>query len=224
MYSSKEDWWGSNSDVASEFGTEYATGYNNFPNRYASYGLRHNLENISYVKEENKTASQIKSPTRWKNMIIGNSIDGNGENNTLGTVFRANNMNNNILNVRMLTLEELNEKINEIDESNNRERLSVTSLPKDTKYGIFNFTDISNYAFSYEVSYGLASPCTITNQVSTTNKCIHYVQLRSKTSITIWQTQTNDTSLDCMGLRPVIVLSSKIQLIDTDGDGVLEIK
>lgn len=197
-------WWGTDEEVTETYNASYIVNgyiYSNggHPNRYAATGLLTKFESIPY------TQSTTDLQVSVANTLIGR-MAGNGENGTLGDVFRASDIKSKILNVRTLTE-------NEIDEIQTRTQWNkLPIIDDDKKLGLIFLSDLEEgYAGSWY--YWLASP-----EYRDTDARQHLEYANASGWIGYSANSNN------LGIRPVIVISKDIVFSDVNNDGILEMK
>lgn len=87
-------WWATDSQIEEMYGTDYSTGYNNYPNRYAEVGLLKNFESIPFSQGTIANANQG----------IYSKINTTEIGNIYGSIFKTEKASE----VHALTLRELN--------------------------------------------------------------------------------------------------------------------
>lgn len=197
-------WWGTDEEVTETYNASYITnGYiyseGGHPNRYAATGLLTKFESIPY--EQVTTGTQATTP----NTLIGRmaSTEGNG---TIGETLEASDIKSKIINVRTLTEEE-------IDEIEPRTQWNLQPIITDAnRLGLIFLTDLPDgYASSWY--YWLASP-----EFRDTDARQH-LEFANGSGYLGYSANSN-----CLGIRPVIVLSKDVTFSDVNKDGILEMK
>lgn len=165
----------------------------------ATNGMLNNLDKIPY------TQTMLGTNVLTANTAIGRFADKDG---MIGDYFKSTTYWEKIVKVRTLTLAELNKATNSATGGNRTETYAGQGFKDLTKnaLGLFDMQKLDGYSASY--SYWLASP-------------------RGGSTIPAVKSDiANIPSCDIskLGLRPVVVLSSDIEMEDTNGDGVYEIQ
>ena len=203
------DWWATDEEVQADSGIyNTSAGWDidngGEPNKYATYGLRYKFDKIPFTHQANGTNVSTKNTGIFRR--VGSTKS--GENTNLN--FRANEVK--VVDVHNLTLAELNRATNKATTPNGtRENTSTSSGFKDLEgraNGLFDMNDLTDE--EQGCCYWLASPYASNKQdVCSVYYFLSYV----------------DGSKDFyIGVRPVVTLSSVIQLVDENGDGVCEIQ
>ena len=220
------DWWVEEETVADETapslskfrdilgGEEYYTFYTGdgtYYSLYAAAGMYYNFGDIEFVYGTG--ASYNKGC--FKSILV---YDGTEEEPTTYDENNTTPKSGNELfkvredaTVRLLTLPELNKLLGrttgEDDDVDVEMQISIT----EDAIGLYRLDQldevIENYSYSFP-SYWLASPAPYTNDYG----CCTYR----------YDGDYNGISNDTYGVRPVICISSNLQLEDTNGDGALE--
>ena len=204
----KNAWWATKAEISSTTDKLYRTdkGYdyndNGEPNKYAAYGLRYKFESIPFSYQ----ASGTSVSTANTGIYIKVGAQESGE--LSQTAFRANGVN--VVDVHNLTLAELNRATSKASKTT-RTDTSTSSGFKDlegTAKGLFDMQDLTGYTQDYW--YWLASP---------------YASYRDGVCYVDYDgSYVGSHDYSNRGVRPVVTLSSKVQLADTNEDGVLEIQ
>ena len=206
-------WWATDTEVQADTGLFNTTlGWDNIsgePNKYASYGLRYKFESILFKYQ----ASTTTLPTQNTGVFRQVGSTTSGENIYLS--FRASGVN--VQGVHNLTLAELNRAVNSANGNSDRSETSIAAGFKDLDgdtLGLFDMEDLIGYTdnpnYTEKYTYWLASPSTYDkcslSYVTHSNSIIHYYRS--------WDS----------GIRPVVVLSSNTEIVDTNEDGIYEIQ
>ncbi len=204
----KNAWWATKAEISATKDTLYKTSkdydYNieeGEPNKYAAYGLRYKFDEILFTYQENETSVSTANMGIFRK--VGNIASGTN----INLNFKANGVD--VVDVHNLTLAELNRATNKVS-GTTRTDSSISEGFKDlagTALGLFDIQKLDEYAQNYW--YWLASP--------NTNGRGHVYNVYSNRSYVY------DYYIGIFGIRPVVTLSSDIQLVDTDSDGVFEI-
>lgn len=124
--------------------------------------------------------------------------------------FRATGVS--VQGVHNLTLSEINRAINSINGNNNRSDTDMSAGFKSLSgnaTGLFDLHQLSNYG-TPNYYYWLATPYS--------DSAICYVDYYYSQVSGLGTTDTK------CGVRPVVVLSSSVELVDENNDGIFEIK
>ncbi len=197
-------------------GYQFYTGNDEYYGLEASAGLYYNFEKIKFKYGENSSDKNKgfykKITNKEKTYENGNTeTSTNGEEVTGKDLF---NLYGEGATVRLLTLPELNRALNR-DDIDNTSTITDPSglyrldqLQNGTENNGSKESSLSNYSSGY---YWFASPYPMTTYDY--HVCyVHYTGSFYSKGVG-----------DC-GVRPLVCLNSNVQLVDTDGDGVLEIK
>lgn len=181
-------------------------------------GLLNNMENIPYTKvgkgdifaaNRNTAVGLFEGQTRKY---------GNETYTVLGDKFVSKKYSSKIENVRTLTLEELNRAVNAATNGKRAETSTEAGFKDLTEesgaLGLFDMSDLKNYGENYWY-YFIA-----TTFPDSAIEVYFVCSYPGFPSITYDTAITNHDK----GIRPVIVLSSEVQFIDANNDGILEIK
>ena len=203
----KPQWWGEDADIARVYGEGYSTNgwnYSNkgYTNRYVAYGLRYKLERIPFTYKQSGTSALTNNTGIFRK--VGNTTSGT----SIELDFKAEGVN--VLDAHNLTLAELNRATNSASGSTRADTSTSTGFKEieGSAEGLFDMKDLDNYTANYY--YWLASP----NFADSAS--IHYIAYNYD-SVRFSYSHNS-------GVRPVVTLSSNIQLKDTNNDGILEIK
>ena len=186
----------------------------------ATNGMLNNLTKIPYVQGTLQTV--LPKASMAKGTFQGSKVTVNGtEYDAIGDYFKVTEKTySSSIIVRTLTLAELNRAVNSansgVEEYIERAETSIEAGFKDLTgdaLGLFDLKDLSGYTASYE--YWIASPYT---DESNYYVCGVY-SIKSK----VWNFGSQYGAEE-RGFRPVIVLSSEVELVDQDGNGVWEIQ
>ena len=207
-------WWVTEEEILTNFrevlgGEDYAfyTGTDTYKALQVSAGMYYNFEEIEFA---------YGAGDRGYNLGYFTSITSNGTtydiNNTTekagGELF---NLYGNNATVRLLTLPELNKAIGRTDDID-----SMSSFDDST--GLYKLSSISTAGIGLDSNtytsgfYWLASPTS-----AKTNTISGVCGVRYSGSL-------SGVTINWYGVRPVVCLSSNVQLEDTNEDGVFEIK
>lgn len=204
----KNTWWATKAEISTTADTLYQTtkGYDyntddGEPNKYAAYGLRYNFDKIQFTYQASGTSVSTANKGIFRK--VGSTTSGTD----INLNFKANGVD--VVDVHNLTLAELNRATSKASETT-RADTSTSSGFKDldgTAKGLFDMQKLDEYTQNYY--YWLTSPYeSYRNRVCLVDCSLSYVDNRSNYNV---------------GVRPVVILSSAIQLVDTNGDGILEI-
>ena len=213
------DWWATTAQItALPTSSQYYTtsGYdhlvnNGEPIKYATYGMRYNFESIPFAKsdsaEENAGCyTEIDSAMAAVN----------------GSVFRAPEYKDETkVQIRCLTLEDLNRATNAANGNNNR--AETTEAPgfkeitgtDNVALGLFDMYALTDYGTSVKYYYFLASP--IPGSVPG-----YYTSFTYGVAYD-WE-RAYDTNFHVAGIRPVVVLSSDFSIVESEVEGVFKIE
>lgn len=204
----KNTWWATEAEISTTTDTLYQTtkGYdyntdNGEPNKYAAYGLRYNFDKIQFTYQASGTDASTANKGIFRK--VGNTTSGID----INLNFKANGVD--VVDVHNLTLAELNRTTSKASGST-RADTNTSSGFKDldgTAKGLFDMQKLDEYTQNYW--YWLASPL-MSGRSGVYFVGCNYSDVRSYYYY--------------YGVRPVVTLSSDIQLVDENGDGVLEIK
>ena len=205
----KNTWWATEAEISTTADTLYQTtkGYDyntndGEPNKYATYGLRYNFDKIPFTHQESGISVSTANTGIFRK--VGNTTSGTD----INLNFKANGVD--VVDVHNLTLAELNRATSKAS-GTTRADTSISSGFKDldgTAKGLFDMQKLDEYTQNYY--YWLASPNTIQRYH------VYYVYYN--------YSGVGSSAIGSYGVRPVVTLSSDIQLVDENGDGVLEIK
>ena len=197
-------WWATDAEIKADTGIYNTTAgwdYNNSgePNKYVSYGLRYKFENILFTYQESGTSVSTKNTGIFRQ--VGSTTSGTN----INLNFRASGVE--VVEVHNLTLAELNRAT-----GNNREETSISEGFKDLTgeaLGLFDMRKLPNYGETTNYYYWLATP-----DADSVNRL--YLVYFSFSSV------YNNYNYH-YGVRPVVVLSSDVKIVDTNNDGVYEL-
>ena len=201
-------WWATKAEISLTTDTLYRTDkgydYNNDsgePGKYASYGLRYKFESILFNYQESKTSVSTANTGIYRKI-------GTQESGELSkTAFRANGVN--VVDVHNLTLTEFERAITSASGSLYNGLNDLTGVAQ----GLINLRQLENYGETTEYGYYLSAPGTLGNE-----------RVAKMTTICSSINHVRSGGFNSDGVRPVVTLSSEVQLVDANGDGVLEIQ
>ena len=170
----------------------------------ASAGLYYNFEEINFAYGAEKRGANLGDFTSIT--INGTTYDVN--NTTAKTGRELFNLYGDTATVRLLTLPELNQALGRTvtDTNTINDSTGVYRLNKISTAGIGLDTNV--YTSGYYWLASLPPSASITNHLS----------------LVYFNGTINSNHLNHIGVRPVVYLSSNVQLDDTNEDGVFEIK
>ena len=200
-------WWATDEEVQADTGIYNTTAgwdYDNggYPNRYVAYALRYKFESIPFTYKASGTSVSTKNTGIFRQ--VGSTTSGT----SLNLNFRASGVD--VEEVHNLTLAELNRAINSVT-GESKEETSLNTCFKDLTdeaIGIFDMQDLTDYTAKYY--YWVATP--FDNRGENVVFASFGIDIVGGTK-----------SLYC-GVRPVIVLSPNVEMVDINEDGIYEIQ
>lgn len=203
------NWWATETEISQTTDTVYKTtkGYDydtdgGAPNRYATYGLRYKFGRIPFTYQASGTNVSTENTGIFRK--VGDTTSGTN----VRLNFKANGVD--VVDVHCLTLAELNRATNKASGTTRADTNLGAGFKNLTEQalGLFDMQKLDGYTQGYW--YWLATPY---------SSYRHYVHLVNYSTNTV-----GNSGSDKMGIRPVVTLSSDVKLVDTNSDGVLEIK
>ena len=207
----KNAWWATKAEISATTDTLYQTtkGYDyntddGEPNKYATYGLRYKFDKIPFTQQASGTSASTANAGIFKK--VGNITSGTN----INLNFKASGVD--VVDVHNLTLAELNRATSKASGRTRTDEVIGSGFKDLTEpaKGLFDMKKLDGYTQSYY--YWLASPDTRGGRYVCN---VYYVESGGGNVYAY-----NNSNY---GVRPVVTLSSDVQLVDTNSDGVLEI-
>ena len=175
---------------------------------YATYGMFKNFEKIPFNYSASGTSVSVYNTGIYRE--IGTQTSGK----LSDTAFRASGVS--VEKVRSLTLADLNRATNAANGNSDRAETSTSSGFKDITgtdniaVGLFDMRKLTGYGETNAFEYTLATP--------------YSIDLPVIISVTDRSAGVTTSNSGTYGLRPVIVLSSDISIVESETPGVYKIK